>query len=708
MIGSKVVLTYKRKRLSSRPGLGFENECLDQTSLEVLKAPVKEEEVSKHEKLNQCAQKCENCHCFYDVKGQLPSNEDLDGKRLCSSGVKQQVGLSTFEKVGNSCEDAMEVKKPGFPLITFSRRSRRKKPVDGTAMQEKSTFVEKYDLVAVKRSNSTMDNGCLLDLSTDLTRNDCNSRYCTASQEKKTIEDHDLCDVGSLSVPKIDSEKFTNEELTTGSCILKNTPVIVESSEKSPIDAISYVKDKSLEGSQSPVFAADESRIISSDDVESAKTHKKRDEGSLASFDLSKPPPELSGLVDCNLTLECSSNVQPNNNVSENHRESTDSTSRSHSTVLHEFPSRSRVLELLDERIGELSLSQVHCVPPGLSSSSHMWGPDLPSVSVGQSQTSKKNFLQLFPEDDIFPLQEISVMHPQSNRKPLHFRSSTYSTHLSLPLESRNSANFENRSLEPVQDMIGAQYPSDSVSLMRHKMMLDNILSKARAVNVKHNNFSESFDRPNVWSEEELDFLWIGVRRHGMGSWDAILRDPRLHFSSWRSPRELAERWEEEQSNLLRAKPSFHTKQFKPIKKHNPILVDEPQLTLGFRGRSTFDHFLVNGPKGNLNLPHWLQEAVSFPPSRPVEQVGPPSVSYTGCSGLMQWINQPFCGSNITMGMTDKIGPQLQPSSGAAHWAKPLLQPAAIHQIGKPDEVIVIDSDASSEETISDDHSVRN
>ncbi|KAI3819049.1 hypothetical protein L1987_12871 [Smallanthus sonchifolius] len=718
MIGSKVVLTYKRKRLSSRPGLGFENECPDRTTLEVLKAPVKEEEVSTHEKLNQCAlyngnsnalQKCEYCHCFYDVKGQLPSNEDLDGKRLCSSCVKQQVGLSTFEKVGNSCEDAMEVKKPGFPLITFSRRSRKKKAVEGTAMQEKSTFVEKYDLVAVKRSNSTTDNGCLLDLSTDLTGNDSNSRYCTASQEKKTIEDVDLCDVGSLSVPKIDSsEKLTNEELTTGSCILKDTPLIAESSEKSPMDAISYVKDKSLEGSQSLVFAVDESRIISSDDVESAKIHKKRDEGSLASFDLSKPPPELSGLVECNLTLESSSNVQPYNNVSENHRESTDSTSRSHSTVLHEFPSRSMVLELLDERIGEISLSQVHCVPPGLSSSSHMWGPDLPSVSINQSQTSKKNFLQLFPEDDILPLQEISVMHPQSNRKPLHFRSSTCSTHLSLPIESRNSANFENRSLEPVQDMTVAQYPYDSVSLMRHKMMLDNISSKARAVTVKNSNFSESFDRPNVWSEEELDFLWIGVRRHGMGSWDAILRDPRLHFSSWRSPRELAERWEEEQSNLLRTKPSFHTKQVKPIKKHNPILVEEPQLSLGFRRRSTFDPFLVNGPKGNLNLPQWLQDAVSFPPSRPVEQAGAPSVSYTGRSGLMQWINQPFCGSNITMGMTDKIRPGLQQPSGAAHWAKPLLQPVATRPIGKPDEVIVIDSDASSEETISDDHNVRN
>ncbi|KAI7755832.1 hypothetical protein M8C21_024089, partial [Ambrosia artemisiifolia] len=466
-----------------------------------------------------------------------------------------------------------------------------------------------------------MDNGCLVDLSTDLIGNDSNPRYCTASQEKKTIEDVEIWDVDSLSARKNEIEKSTNEELTTGSCILKDTPIIAESSGKisqfqpahvgtgkSPMDAISYAKDKSLEASHILVFAAGEPQILSGDDAESAKVtvHKKRDEVSPASFDLSKPPPESSGLVDCNITLESSSNVQLHNNVSENHRESTDSTSRSHSVVLHEFPSRSRVLELLDDRIGETSLSPVHCVPPRISSSSHMLGPDLSSASVDQSQPSINNFLQLFPEDNSLPVsKETSIMHPQlnptSNRRPLHFRSSACSTPF-LPIESRNSANIE--------DMIGVQYPSDSVSLMRHKMMLDNILSKARAASAKNGIFSDGFDHSNVWSEEELDFLWIGVRRHGMGSWDAILRDPRLHFSSWRSPRELAERWEEEQANLLRTKPSFHTKPLKPTEKHNPIL-DESQLSLGSRGRSTgsVDPFLVNGLKGNLNLPHWLREA---------------------------------------------------------------------------------------------------
>lgn len=63
-----------------------------------------------------------------------------------------------------------------------------------------------------------------------------------------------------------------------------------------PIDAISDVtifKDKQPEVSEGHVYAGHESQIISSGGLESAKItpEKKRDGGSLASFDLSKPPP---------------------------------------------------------------------------------------------------------------------------------------------------------------------------------------------------------------------------------------------------------------------------------------------------------------------------------------------------------------------------------------------------------------------------------
>nr|GEY43987.1 SANT/Myb domain, homeodomain-like protein [Tanacetum cinerariifolium] len=399
----------------------------------------------------------------------------------------------------------------------------------------------------------------------------------------KTSEDADLRDVDSLSVSKMEiSETVSGAVLPTESCNLKDTPPITEPAS----DTISYVKDN-LGESQYLVSADDDSRIISSDGLENAKdaTDGKGDRHSLESFDLSKPPPESSGLVDCNLTLESSTNVQPDKNTLETNKDSTDSTSRSHSVVLHYFPSRGKVHDLLDERIGE-TLSQVDTVSARHSTSSHMWGADLTSESISQSQTSKTNFLQLFPED------------------------------------------------------------------------------KANDI-------------------------------HGMGNWDSILRDPRLHFTSWRSPRELAKQWEEEQSKLLSTKPSFHTKRSRPTNKYNlNNLVNEPQVSLRYGGRSTLDPLIVNGPTRTGQLPHWLREVVSFPP-RPVEQ---DAMS----SGLMQWINKTFSNSDKTMG---SITPGFKPSI-ATHSPDPVMYPVATHPISKPDEVIVIDSDASSEDTRSDDHRI--
>nr|XP_043613422.1 uncharacterized protein LOC122585358 isoform X2 [Erigeron canadensis] len=739
MIGSKVILTYKRKRLSSGPGFQIDDECPDQSpkcqSLEVSNIPVKEEEDTSlnserrdHEIL-KCDEyrgdinivQCEHCHISDNVRVQPSYDEHPEGNKICSNCAKQLPKVSTLEAVGNSCEGTMEVNKPGFPLITFSRRSRNKKTMNGNAMQDRSIVPEKLDLVAEKGSNFAMDDCCILDLPKDLTANDPNPSYCGTSQEKNTSEDGDLCDVHSPYESTIKMEKPTGEALMTNRDILKDTPSVIEPATEAAITDVAILKDKEAEASECHVSAVDESQIISGDDLESAKivADKQQDGGSPVSFDLSKPPPESSDLMNCTVKLESSSNVQPDQNVSEMHRDSADSTSRSHSIVMHESP-RGRVLDLLDDKIGEAS--QVHTVPARLSSSSHIWGSELPSMSMGQSQIAEKNYLQLFPEDRVnetfplrTPLQETSFMHP-NNRLPeltssnwmnLHFRSSKSSTPSSSLFPW---PNFDTKTREQFQDMTSSNYPSDPISLMRHKMMLDNIISKARAMNGNKGSFVETFDSPNPWSEEELDFLWIGVRRHGKGNWDAILRDPRLHFTSWRSPRELAEQWAAEQSKLFNPGPYLHTRGFRPTKKCKPNPVDEMQFSLGSRERSTFDPLLVNRPvENNLstkgNLPHWLQELTSIPP-RPVEQGTIPSVSYTGRSGLMQWINQPFSGTNKSMGAMNIIAPEVQ-SSSATRLPDPLRQPVVTQPINKLDEVIVIDSDASSEETVSDDRSVK-
>ncbi|XP_068656137.1 protein CHROMATIN REMODELING 4-like isoform X2 [Aristolochia californica] len=81
-----------------------------------------------------------------------------------------------------------------------------------------------------------------------------------------------------------------------------------------------------------------------------------------------------------------------------------------------------------------------------------------------------------------------------------------------------------------------------------HKKVLDNILMRTGPAS---NKFKKRLKMEASWSEDELDALWIGVRRHGRGNWDAMLRDPKLKFSKYRTYEELAERWEMEQLKIL-------------------------------------------------------------------------------------------------------------------------------------------------------------
>ncbi|KAI4311820.1 hypothetical protein MLD38_036684 [Melastoma candidum] len=81
-----------------------------------------------------------------------------------------------------------------------------------------------------------------------------------------------------------------------------------------------------------------------------------------------------------------------------------------------------------------------------------------------------------------------------------------------------------------------------------HRKVLENILLRTGSGT---SYFSRKKSRVDDWSEDELDFLWIGVRRHGRGNWLTVLRDPRLIFSKGRTPEDLASRWEEEQLKIF-------------------------------------------------------------------------------------------------------------------------------------------------------------
>lgn len=70
-----------------------------------------------------------------------------------------------------------------------------------------------------------------------------------------------------------------------------------------------------------------------------------------------------------------------------------------------------------------------------------------------------------------------------------------------------------------------------------------------------YTNSSEITAASTTWSAEELDDLWMGVRRYGEGNWHIMLREPRLRFSKLKTPEDLAEKWQSERLKIRHGAP---------------------------------------------------------------------------------------------------------------------------------------------------------
>ncbi|KAI8568577.1 hypothetical protein RHMOL_Rhmol02G0212100 [Rhododendron molle] len=114
---------------------------------------------------------------------------------------------------------------------------------------------------------------------------------------------------------------------------------------------------------------------------------------------------------------------------------------------------------------------------------------------------------------------------------------------------------------------LGQTPPPYSPFPENHRKVLESIMMRTGSGST---SFLKNKTKVDIWSEEELDFLWIGVRRHGRGNWDAMLRDPRLKFSKFKTVIDLSSRWEEEQLKIMDGpvfpvlKPNKSTKATKP------------------------------------------------------------------------------------------------------------------------------------------------
>ncbi|XP_011013940.1 PREDICTED: uncharacterized protein LOC105117829 isoform X3 [Populus euphratica] len=96
----------------------------------------------------------------------------------------------------------------------------------------------------------------------------------------------------------------------------------------------------------------------------------------------------------------------------------------------------------------------------------------------------------------------------------------------------------------------------------------------------------------DAWSDMELDSLWVGVRRHGQGNWEAMLRDPSLFFKG-KTVEHLTQRWMKERLQIFNLEeygnPQVDRHQVagttslssKDQHSSGEVKIDEPTLLLG-------------------------------------------------------------------------------------------------------------------------------
>lgn len=680
--------------------------------------------------------------------------------------------------------NAVRKSKLSSSLITFQRRAKRDKDAGQADAKCKIevedvaclSVVNTAGLVAPQASEKSVAKSCLMDLSADFKH-----------PEITNGADHYQCAcAGSPSLMKIlldvNEQPISVKEVSPISKVaVPNSGVGFSGFDDSV--ASDACKDSSFHSPQEPSFdALSKTEVPISSPLEVASSR-----GSQA-LDVSIPC-DSDNKMDCNWSEQASDEhaiptaleVQQNPPCSLNGNDS---------TVLHKVPS-DKSLELLDNKPEKITPIHAEVPEAGCLAGKTM-------ADSGEGISSENDLLQLLSEDrtyNFFPLasmQENESAH--ANSKEGKASSSEDKKHcaltvaessdflgLSLPTESmvgrqalvsRSSqlAEVWNQPKEFIQGAV-PQFSVDASMLHRHQVILDNILNRARSQNGNKRRFAEKLGSPTMWSEEELDSLWIGVRRHGRGNWDVMLRDPRLRFFSWRTPTDLAERWVEEQAKLLHGKCISPVRQLgkADLLSHD---MDDVQLSLGhahsqsednirsqipfhfrnvqntspkrlhlattnvgtleslcLRGKRkrarfnqsensagsgvecSFSSRIMNRVSEVGNLPHWLKEVVAIPPR-------PPGFAPDSSWIFHPWIGLPFSEPNRAHcesrnRLSDLYtSPRTELNDGnadCAHLPAVAMREGKQHCKSEADrrvELIVINSDASSEETISDDCNV--
>ncbi|XP_020421663.1 uncharacterized protein LOC18774618 isoform X1 [Prunus persica] len=770
------------------------------------------------------------------------SSSECDGSspRLNTSNLEDTDSFSRnkLDKLGG---DSAAQNKLTTPLVTFCRRNKRKKDMDESNIQRKSLPVENSCSLITKLNNCVCTNTSSYE---ETSPENCSVDHEADLKHSREIFDFRYAHAGSAAAGTkilMHEEEQLHDEEKTGSDALQQAGKVRGQNAQSAMDVevlctdhlrkSSDTRDSSSEAvtlckpGKTHALIRDEAQDLSSDDLKATETpHLGR---SLPYLDLSVIPTDSCGTVECNVDLNLSSQKQPDLAVPKTTWDSLDSTSRNNATVLHELspPEMSAArIEGVETHASRLHKDAFEFLEVGDSCKDD----DKVSPLFSKEITQKNQCLQLFSEEktsDIFrpvttqPVAASSIASEilqlgGKNNQPE--QESPLLLGLSLPenpLTAGCATNtcfsafpFLNSVIETREFIRDAALQSSSShlsSVLRHRLMHDSIASRARAFNEWSSFHDKCKPYSTMWSEEELDFLWIGVRRHGRDNWDAMLRDPRLHFSSWRVARDLAERWEEEQSKLLsgicvpqfkysiaqgssldyhyflgpktgiwkentadepglsfcnvdacRGGNAWRGPLFQPAytcsngNEHlqRPISYtkrtshfgflrekyDEDEFSILSRSRSMAKGYLLstNGPttcvgaKGNL--PHWLREAVVASPVSLTEPMPPSTVSLIAHPDMLNVTYPDFDRqeshfvprneTRFTMGVFRENNLQPLSTSPLSNYPSGIglgglgmanLRRDYSRHGGKQEDLIVIDSDASSEETISDDRSAR-
>ncbi|XP_042478710.1 uncharacterized protein LOC122059747 isoform X2 [Macadamia integrifolia] len=816
----------------------------------------------------------------------LDSSVKINCSSDCPSADMENPDSLSKDKSCLTCSDGLMDKKCSTPLITFCRRV-KKKDVKRTS-SENISVVEKKKCAIVSYCSSASEIGSKCDAPLK-----CISGTAVISSR----QDPGMCHLQDEMFKEVASGTSTSAD------DLKDSLIKCAGTPSTVMDLV-VIGDKQCKLTEVGVSVGEE--FQSAENVGSKGTIVKPDAvlgvtASMGHLDLSVAPLDSCGTVKgtrTELLIKA---------ASETLLDITNSASTNHATVLHEEKTKigkGPVLlesssETVQERSSDTYAGRSSCIngkEHGNSGKDYVKASTLlPMDNSSQNQCQQNLYEDLMNEtaplacrpSEVTTCVDSSLTKSRCKSDPCNqmstksFLCPTLFLGLSLPMEPDTavSASKDCSSMSSFPCSSRSNYIQnfplhsgpDQTSIQRHKLMLDSIVTRARALKGKQGCWLDKFKgSATAWSDVELDSLWIGVRRHGRGNWDAMLRDPRLHFSVSRVAKDLADQWDEEQSKLSSGtliQPASlrnsqgHTEGIDSgllsetrVDSHgvgncmppsSQALMDETQLSLGNayvqRERSypyslpnqyTMHHILAEnnspdkvssvfhsdlrntvlqkmsnkqlqknirgqrnrtypnrkrfrynkdvsifyqntfyksgshdadvgansnhslspdhpsaGSSAKGNLPHWLREVISLPPSRPTEPALPHPVSQVNpLYDNHQQVIPPFCSpgelplpqTNPQQGLrkneinckfgghatsdiplpnpvgsrfghlsvmgSSSIMPEAenQISNGRTD-----LNPACSYSICKRKDLIVIESDASSEETISDDHGGR-